>query len=173
MLYPSMIRNLLVHLAIHGLIAARWTAAIHEEWIRNLLEDRPDLIRERLERTRGLMEKAVPDAEVTEYEWLIPRLSLPDPDDCHVLAAAIQAGAGVIVTSNLEHFPATTLNVDHIEALSPDALLCRLLNQRRSDTAEAVEAMRVTLNNPPYTWDELVERFNAVGLIQASDLLRR
>ncbi|MFK7602343.1 hypothetical protein ACI3L1_09045 [Deinococcus sp. SM5_A1] len=52
-LYPSLIRNLLMYLGTEGLVAARWTATIHDEWIRNLLEDRPDLTAERLARTRG------------------------------------------------------------------------------------------------------------------------
>lgn len=42
-LYPSLIRNLLIHLATAGLVQARWTETIHDEWTRNLRSDRPDL----------------------------------------------------------------------------------------------------------------------------------
>jgi PIN domain len=104
-LYPAPLRDLLLHLACVGLVRPRWTDAIHDEWIRNLLANRPDLARSQLDRTRALMERAVPDALVRGYEPRIPSLTLPDADDRHVLVAAIEAGAGVIVTFNLADFP--------------------------------------------------------------------
>jgi predicted nucleic acid-binding protein len=105
-LYPSELRNLLMHLAMTGLFRARWSNAVHEEWIRAPLRKRPDLSRGNLERTRALMDAHATDALVTGYEDLIDGLLLPDPDDRHVLAAAIRGRADVILTSNLRHFPA-------------------------------------------------------------------
>ena len=67
-LYPSELRNLLMHLALTGLFRARWSAGVHEEWIRALLRRRPDLCREKLERTRMLMDKHAEGALVTGYE---------------------------------------------------------------------------------------------------------
>ena len=104
-LYPAELRNFLMHLALIGVFRAKWSPEVHEEWIRSLLANRPDLTREKLERTRQLMDKAAPDALVTGYEHLIPGLRLPDPNDRHVLAAAIRCGASVIVTRNLGDFP--------------------------------------------------------------------
>ncbi len=95
-LYPAELRNLLMHLAMTGLFRARWSAGVHEEWITALLRNRPDLSREKLERTRKLMDKHAPDALVTGYEDLIEGLQLPDPGDRHVLAAAIRGRADVI-----------------------------------------------------------------------------
>ena len=92
-LYPAPLRDLLMHLALTGLFQAKWTDRIHEEWTRNLLEDRPELGREKLERVRRLMDAHAEDCLVTGYEGLIGPLSLPDPDDRHVLAAAIHAKA--------------------------------------------------------------------------------
>ena len=86
-LYPAELRNLLMHLALIGVFRAKWSADVHEEWIRNLLMDRPDLTRAKLERTRQLMDKAAPDALVRGYEHLIAGLALPDPNDRHVLVA--------------------------------------------------------------------------------------
>jgi hypothetical protein len=57
-LYPAALRDLLVHLAVDDLFRAKWTQAIHEEWIRSLLEKRPDLTRRQLERTRDLLSAA-------------------------------------------------------------------------------------------------------------------
>ena len=76
-LYPSGLRNFLMHLALTGIFRAHWSADVHNEWMRNLLKNRPDLSRETLERTRNLMERALPDAMVTEYEHLIDSIELP------------------------------------------------------------------------------------------------
>src|SRR5438105_10513690 len=99
-LYPAPLRDLLIRIAQTGLVRAKWTETIHDEWIRNVLKDNPHLSAERLARTRTLMNEAVRDCLVTGYEDLIASLSLPDPDDRHVLAAAIHAHAEVIVTVN-------------------------------------------------------------------------
>nr|WP_244508076.1 PIN domain-containing protein [Mesorhizobium sp. ORS 3428] len=72
-----------------GLYRAKWTEEIHDEWIRNLLRDRPDLKPEQVYRTRDLMNRAVPDCLVDGYQELLPSLALPDENDRHVLAAAI------------------------------------------------------------------------------------
>ncbi|MGZ8227313.1 MAG: hypothetical protein ACXWT3_11860 [Methylococcaceae bacterium] len=73
-----------------------------------------------LERTRDLMDASVRDAQVSGYEKLIDALVLPHPDDRHVLAAAIKAGANAIVTFNLKDFPSDVLSGYGIEAIHPD-----------------------------------------------------
>lgn len=108
-LYPSALRDLLIRIAQAGLVQAKWTDQIVDEVFRNLTANRPDLDPERLARTRELMNKAVRDCLVTGYEPLIDALELPDPDDRHVLAAAIKARAQVIVTNNLKDFPPRAL----------------------------------------------------------------
>lgn len=108
-LYPAPLRDLLMRLAMTDLFRARWTDQIHDEWIRNVLANRPDLTSEQLDRTRELMNAHVRDCLVTGYESLIDSLVLPDPDDRHVLAAAIRTRASVIVTFNLSDFPEATL----------------------------------------------------------------
>jgi predicted nucleic acid-binding protein len=115
-LYPAPIRDLFIRLAQAGLIRARWTEAIHDEWVRNVLKDNPALSSQRLARTCSLMNEAVRDCLVTGYEDLSESLFLPDPDDRHVLAAAIRANAEVIVTFNLKDFPPGVLANHNIEA---------------------------------------------------------
>lgn len=97
-LYPFHLRNILIQCAFDGLVEARWTDDIHDEWIRNLAANTPGLSIERLEATRDRMNAALPEAAVADHRPLIADLTLPDPDDRHVLAAAIAGKASVIVT---------------------------------------------------------------------------
>lgn len=103
-LYSALVRDLLMNLTNTGLFRPKWSRAVQDEWIRNLLENRPDLKPEQLERTRLLMDKHAPDALVTGYESLVEGLQLPDPDDRHVLAAAIRGRADVIVPKTSRTF---------------------------------------------------------------------
>lgn len=130
-LYPAPLRDLLMHLAISELFCARWSDAIHDEWIRNVLIARPDLKPEQLERTRELMNAHVSDCLVTDFEHLIPKLILADPDDRHVLAVAIRASADVIVTYNLKDFPSEILLTYGIEAQHPDRFIVQFLETDR------------------------------------------
>jgi hypothetical protein len=75
-LYPAPLRDLLVQLATTRLFQARWTNQIHDEWIRNLAANRSD-IADRLNRTRELMNKAVLDCLIDDYQELID--IYPDP----------------------------------------------------------------------------------------------
>src|SRR5215472_725688 len=101
-LYPNTLRDLLIRIAQSGMVQAKWTSEILDEMTGALLRNRPDIPPARLGRLRDLMNAAVRDSLVTGYEPLIEGLKLPDPDDRHVLAAAIKAGAQVIVTANLK-----------------------------------------------------------------------
>jgi hypothetical protein len=73
----------------------------------------PHIPANRIACLRALMESYVEDATVSGYEPLVGGLTLPDPDDRHVLAAAVQGGANVIVTSNQRDFPAAALAPYH------------------------------------------------------------
>ncbi len=150
-LYPAPLRDLLVRLARTGLFRAHWTDAIQDEWIRNLLENRPDLSAAQLERTRKLMNAAVRDCLVTDYEGRIENLTLPDPDDRHVLAAAIEAQAQVIVTYNLRDFPAGALQAYGLEAAHPDDFFLRVIALDPLVVRETVETHHQSLKNPPKT----------------------
>ena len=108
-LYPALLRNFLMHLALRDLFQARWSDRVHEEWIAVLLHNRPDLTFAQLARTRRLMDQNIDEALVSGYEHLIDRITLPDPKDRHVLAAAIHGGASIIVTVNLRDFPPEVL----------------------------------------------------------------
>lgn len=92
-LHPPGLRDLLIRLGQTGLFRARWTEQILDEMVRSILRRRRDLVEQRLERTRQLMCEAVSDCLVTGYESLIDGLTLPDPDDRHVLATRLVGSA--------------------------------------------------------------------------------
>jgi len=156
-LYPAPLRDFLMHLALTGLFSARWTDRIHDEWMNALLTKRSDLRRSQLERTRSLMNANVYDSLVTGYEGLIDSLELPDPNDRHVLAAAIHSGVSVIVTYNLDDFPPEYLAQFDIEARHPDLFIGGLIDIDPDLVYTAARRQRASLKNPPKTTVEFLD----------------
>lgn len=150
-LYPAMLRSLLIDLAVADLYAAFWTNEIHDEWIRNLASHRPELDRAKLERTRALMDQALETALLRDVPPLAAAITLPDGDDRHVLAAALHAGADVIVTQNLRDFPVQVLEPLGLQAVAPEDFLLELLGADPHRLTGAVRAGRLRLRAPPFT----------------------
>ena len=171
-LYPAPLRDLLIRLAMTDLFAARWTDQIQDEWSRSVLKNRPELS-DKLPRTIELMNKAVPDVVVTGYESLIEGLSLPDPDDRHVLAAAIQSGAQLIVTFNLKDFPDSVLSGFGIEAVHPDDFVTQQFDLNEGKILAAVEKHRQSLRKPPKPVGEYLDTLAALGLVVTAERLRK
>lgn len=74
-LYSASLRDLFVELATTDIVEARWTEEIHDEWMRNVLINRPDLRFEQLSRTKRLMNTSVENCLVQGYETIIQELS--------------------------------------------------------------------------------------------------
>jgi len=149
-LYPAGVRDLLLRLALADLFRAKWTVAIEDEWIRNLQAHRPDISPERLERLKHLMHAHVRDAIVDGYQTLTPALTgLPDPDDRHVLAAAIVGRADVIVTFNVKDFPASALESYGSQAQHPDNFVRHFIDVNETNVYEALTEMRAALKTRP------------------------
>jgi predicted nucleic acid-binding protein len=170
-LYPGSLRDLLIRLGQTGLFQAKWTHQILDEMIDAIVAAQPDLAG-RLQRTRELMNEAIPDVRVSGYEHLINGLELPDPDDRHVLAAAIRANAQVIVTSNLKDFPADQLEPYDIEAQSPDEFVLHVLELAPARVVSTLEDQARALTNPVTTVDDLLDRLRVVGLPRAVAAIR-
>jgi len=115
------------------------------------------LFRRTFARTRQQMDVFFPDALIRGFEGLIPNLALPDPTDLHVLAVAVQAGAAVIVTYNLRHFPAAELVKVGIEAWNPDEFVEFLLNGEFEAALEAIRELRARLERPAKTQSEYAD----------------
>jgi len=171
-LYPAPLRDVLLQLAVTGLFRAKWTADIHREWIDALLRNQPERERAKLERTRHLMDSSTRDCLVTGYEALVPSLELPDPDDRHVLAAAIVGRCDVIVTQNLKDFPDSALTPYGIDVQHPDDFLCNHLNLAQGVFCAVIQEVRRRLQNPPYTIDEYLDILTRNGLVATTAELR-
>jgi hypothetical protein len=171
-LYPAPLRDLLLRLSLTGLFRARWTERIHEEWIAALLHNRPDLDRSQLEHTRALMDSAVPDCLVTDYEGVEAGLLLPDLEDRHVLAAAIKCGAGTIVTYNLKDFPEAALAPFGLTAQHPDEFLAHACDLDLVSVCTAVRRARAALRSPPMEAAALLDVYQERGLATTVAALR-
>lgn len=164
-LYPAPMRDLLLELAVTDLYRAKWTTDIHREWIENLLRNEPHRDRVVLERTRDKMDQATRDCLVTGYQALIPSLNLPDPDDRHVLAAAIVGRCDVIVTQNLKDFPEYAVEPFGIEPQHPDEFLSNYLHLAQGVFCHCAQKIRRRLRNPPYTAEDYLKTLIRVGLV--------
>ncbi len=170
-LYPAPLRSVLMYLGMTGMFRARWTMDIHEEWIRNLLNKRDDLNHQQLEALRDLMIEAIPDSLVTGYESVVETLELPDPDDRHVLAAAIRANAEVIVTNNLKDFPDDILGQYNCHVEHPDEFIVNLLDLNHVKTVTTFKEDRNHYLNPPYSVEEYLQALKKQGLSTTVSIL--
>jgi predicted nucleic acid-binding protein len=166
-LYPNTLRDLLIRIAQARLVQAKWTNQILDEVFENLQESRPDLNPDLVARTRTLMICAVRDCLVMGYEPLIDALEPPDPDDRHVLAAAIRARAQVIVTNNLKDFPAEQLAQWDIEAKSADDFVLDQIDLDAKVVWSCVQQIANTWRNPPGTAGDVLRSLERCGLLRS------
>ena len=172
-LYPFHLRNILIQCAFDGLVEARWTDDIHDEWMRNLAANTPGLSIERLEATRDRMNAVLPEAAVANHRPFIADLTLPDPDDRHVLAAAIAGKASVIVTWNLKDFPAKNLLAHSVTSKSPDDFLTDLHAAFPEALISSVKSARHNLRKTIPSVEAFVDALDQGGLKKFSGILRR
>jgi predicted nucleic acid-binding protein len=160
-------------MALEDLYQPLWSDKVHEEWITALLRNRPDLDRAKLLRTRALMEAHFEQAMVTGFESRIDELSLPDPDDRHVLAAAIHGEANIIITANLADFPPEALNPHGIRAMHPDSFIHFLIEFAPEAAFAAVRADRLSLKSPSKSITDYLADLKSFGLVQTAETLQR
>lgn len=172
-LYPLAMADALMSLATTGLFAAKWTSRIEAEWIRALEENRPDL-RGRLGYRRDQMREAVPDWEVGERAWTLCArgLALPDPDDVHVLAAALAGHADCIVTANLKDFPSDVTAPLGIEVIHPDQFIVAQWDLDQLVAVAAFKRMRARWKKPQASADDFAAAMERGGLPATAQRLR-
>lgn len=170
-LYPAQLRDFLMRLAIGGVVRAHWTEQIHDEWSLNVHADYSDITWEELKRIRRLMDEALPGATVEDYEELAGDLSLPDPDDRHVLAAAIRIEADYIVTFNKRDFPPDRLGPHEIQAIKPDQFVALQYGRVPQKVIEVASKHRASLTQPPKGVEEYLDILREGGLNYSARLL--
>ncbi|MEO0348913.1 MAG: PIN domain-containing protein [Cyanobacteria bacterium P01_A01_bin.15] len=171
--YPNHLRDILMQLATTELFAAKWTEQIHDEWTRNLRHNRPDIDTDKLETLKQRINQSVPDCLIKDFEHIILLLDLPDPDDRHVLAAAIASNADVLLTVNLKDFPSSVLAQYEIEAQHPDEFITELLAVKPLRLIQAIRTIQTRLKKPPVSFDEYLEILLRQGLPMTVSMLRQ
>ena len=171
--YGARLRSLILFLAQTKLFRARESNSVHDEWIRHLLEKRPSLQRADLMRTRQLMDAAVLDALVTGYEPLINAMDLPDPDDRHVLAAAVVCKASCIVTFNISDFPEESLAPYGLHAVHPDDFLRDVESVDPAAFADAVWQDLDHYRAPPLDLPEYVVALRKAGVPRIAEQISK
>lgn len=165
-LYPAPLRDILLSIAGVGCFQPYWSDEINEEWRRNLLKDRPDLQPGQIDRTIEIMNSSFQSSCITGINSHIGKVTLPDPDDRHVVAAAIESKANYIITNNLKDFPAKALKPHSIIAISPDEFIEELIV--RDDMLEliikALADQRNRLRKTPISVSDFIENIKKQGL---------
>ena len=152
-LVPHPLFDTLLRAADAGLYEPRWSTILLDEVERTLtrkLDVDPRRARDRI----VAMQQAFPNAQIDGHEDLIPAMR-NDPKDRHVLAAAVKAGAGAIITANLTDFPPAALEPYGIEALHPDVFLLDLLDLDRSTVLQLLDEQARAYANPPVSLADL------------------
>lgn len=88
-----------------------------------------------------------------------------------MLDATSKAGAGFLVTNNLDDFPAGKVS-KNVVVLSPDDLVMGLMAEDLDSVVEVIEAQAAALGNPPMTTGELLDGLAEVGLLQTVTRVR-
>jgi len=148
-LFPASLRDTLLRAASAGLYRPHWNEEILDELRRNLI-GKKGMAPEKAQRLVDTMRRYFDEALVSDYESLLGAMT-NDPKDRHVLAAAVHIGAQIIVTSNLQDFPASALAPYSIEAQSPDIFLSNLFNDEPDLVASLIVEQAADLTNPPKT----------------------
>lgn len=177
-LVPPLVRNLILSLAEAHLYRVRWSGRILDEFergfVRDVLRHKHEYPEAAAVRARSSMERAFPEAMVEGHEHLEGALNgIPDPDDRHVVAAALHAGAAQIVTNNLRDFPLEVMKELQIDVRSADEFIADTLDlpMDSSTALSAVHRLRLGLKRPELSPAELLIRMERNGLGQTAALL--
>jgi predicted nucleic acid-binding protein len=167
----ALIRNTILRLAEAGLFRPRWSKSIIAELHRVLARSaKPEAY---IERLLNQLAAAFPEACVENWAAYEEHAAgIPDADDRHIAAVAIKCDAGAIVTANLRDFPADALARFGIDAIGPDDFIADAIDLNQRQAVAALALMRRSFADPAWTADQLVARYDEIGLRQTADLLR-
>jgi predicted nucleic acid-binding protein len=168
-IYPVIIRDLLFWFAHYDLFTPKWSRHIFAEWKSVMV--RKGVLADVADKRVQIANIAFPDALVLDYERLLSNLKLPDPDDCHVLAAAIKSNADVIVTNNLKDFPEDYLSTFGLKVKSADHFLVDLIDLNHEEAIKAFKEMVLNKKKPELNEYEVLDLLRNSGLNETANYL--
>jgi len=127
-LYPPLLREILLRLAEAGLFRPAWSPRVLAEWRIAAARDGGLAAETEVAAAIDRMTAAFPGGAVTPDPAVEEAAHLPDPADAHVLAGAVAAGAGVLLTFNMRDFPSRRLSAHGITPRHPDSFVWELLS---------------------------------------------
>lgn len=172
-LVPVVLADTLLRIAERELYAPRWSARIVDEAIDAVLEIHSSVDPGRIRKRFADMDATFSDASVAGWERLLASVELPDPDDRHVVAAAIRGGAQVIVTRNTGDFPTEYLERFDLEVVTPDAFLLDNLDLAPRIVLDVISEQAAHTANPKLEVVDLVGRLALAGVPEFADEIRR
>lgn len=169
--HSAFVRHILRHIALRGLLQPWWTHAIESEWMRSIRRARPEIPITRLLEFRDRFRREFPEGLLTPK---LPRRklpTLPDPNDSHVVHAALEAHASINCSVDRKGFPESALQPLGLTAMTPDALIVRLLNEQHFPTLDALRTHRRGLQAPSMTVGIYIDSIRRAGLPDTADLV--
>ena len=178
-LWPSLQRDFLLSMAAEGLYRPIWSQAVLDELAYNETAKRikrgaaPEPAQRAAQWLLSQMQGAFDDACVTGWEPLVGSYGLPDPDDEHLVAAAVVGGAGVIVSDNVKHLPARLLP-DGLSVVTAARFAADTVSVAPEAARTALEKISARYTNPPYDTDMLLDLLrDRYGMGDATECLRK
>jgi len=168
-IYPIDIRDLLFWFAYYELYTPKWSKHIFDEWKDVMI--RKGVSEAEADKRINKAQLAFPDALVENYESLIDGLQLPDLKDRHVLAAAIQTNANVIVTNNLKDFPENYLASFGLKAKSVDDFITDIIDLNQERALQAFKELVLNRTNPDLDEFQILDRFRKIGLVDSANYI--
>lgn len=168
-IFPIEVRDLLFWFAYDDLYTPKWSKHIFDEW--EEVMRRKNVSEVEIKKRIGWANQAFPDAMVENYELLIEGLELPDPKDCHVLAAAIKTNANIIVTNNLKDFPKEYLSTYGLSAKSADDFLTETIDLNQKIAISSFRKLVLNRRNPDLDEFEVLDSLRRNGLNDTANYL--
>lgn len=160
---PVAVCDTLLRLAEQQMFRPVWSERILREASHAIERIHPDLEQSAIERRVAYMNESFPGAMVSDFADIESGLELPDPDDRHVLAAALRAQTDAIVTANLRDFPASTMGRFDVEVITPDDFLLNQLDMRSPVVIDALTAQAAATRNPARSLDDVLTALARAG----------
>jgi len=171
-LLPVSLADTLLRAAEAGLYRPVWSPTVLDEVRRAFVRVHPDVPPSRIDSRLRAADRHFPDASARGYEPLIATIELRDPDDRHVVAAAVIAGADAIVTANLSDFPLVSLEPLGLHAVSPDDFLLDLLDLAPATMVQIVHEQARATSRPPLDFTDVLISLGKAGVAGFASTVR-